>query len=518
MFKSIKTLAFWPAFILIGGAIVFNFANEELFISVFTSLNNMFMLKMGWFANIIAVLCLVVCIWAMVSKFGDVRIGGKDAKPKLSNFSWFSISLCSTLAAGLLVWGPAEPIYHIMDPASAITGLEPNTGDAALFTMDTMIMHWSYIPYAIMTTAAVVFAFMYYNGKEKYSISTQLAPILGKHNSEKAGAVLDGLILFCITIAISASLGQMLLNINYGMEYTLGILSDNFTMLVICVILVVAYVGSAVSGLKKGIKLLADVNVYAYFLLLAGILIFGPTFYILNLGTEGFGSFVTHIFERAMMTGAAHETQWPQWWTTFYWASYFAWTPTLGLFLGSISYGRTIRATIGVNFILNATFGLAWVVLISGTAIERQVHGVIDLITVAIERGVGAVPYEMLGSLPLGFPIAVLYLFIIFISFITSANANVSVMAGLASKGVSLEDPTGSPAYQKIIWGILCAAMAYIIGSLIGTDGLKALCNISGIIAVFIEVGIIASVIMLIFNWRKFDRTGTYKEKIYEEI
>lgn len=519
MFKNIKHLAFWPAFILIAGAVILNFVNNELFISVFNSLNSFFLEKMGWFANILTVACLGACLWAMLSKFGNVRIGGKDAKPKLSNFSWFSISLTSTLAAGLLVWGPSEPIYHIQDPASAITGYEPMSGDSILFAMETMFMHWSFLPYGIMTIAAVAFGFMYYNGKEKYSVTTQLAPVLGKHNGEKASSIIDGLILFAITIAIAASLGAMLLNISYGLEYTVGIKVSNSTMLIITVVLTVLYVGSAVLGLKKGMKVLADWNVYGYIVLLGGLLILGPTAYVMNLGTEGFASFLTHIFDRSMVTGAAHDTQWPQWWTTFYWASYFAWTPTIGMFLGSISYGRTIRQTIGVNLLMSGGFGALWVLIISGTSIERQVHGVVDLITVSVEKGMGAIPYEMLGTLPGGIIFAVLYLLIILISFVTSANANVSVMAGLATKGISLEDPTGAPNYQKIIWGVLAAAMAYIIGTLLGIDGLKALCNVAGIIAIFIQLGIVASVVMLISKWRKYDKTGTYeKDPVDQEI
>lgn len=511
MFKNLKHLAFWPAFILIASAIILDFVNPEAFLKVFNTLNSLFLNNMGWFANILTICCLVVCVWAMFSKFGNVRIGGKNAKPKLSNFSWFSISLTSTLAAGLLLWGPAEPIYHMQDPASAVTGYEPMSGDAVLFAMETMFMHWSFLPYGIMTVAAVAFGFMYYNGKGNYSVTTQLSPVLGRFDNEKSRSIVDGIVLFAITFAIAGSLGTMLLSINYGLEFTTGIESNNFTMLVLTVILVILYVGSAILGLKKGMKFLANWNVYGYIILLGGLLILGPTAYLLNLGTEGFATFLTHIFDRSMMTGAAHETTWSQSWTTFYWASYFAWTPTLGLFLGSIAYGRTIRQTVAVNLLLCGGFGGLWVMIISGTAIERQVHDLVDLVAVSLEKGMGAIPYEMLESLPLGIFFAVLYLLIILISFVTSANANVSVMAGLATKNISLEDPTGAPNYQKVVWGVMAAAIAYIIATLIGIDGLKALNNVAGIVAIFIQIGIVASVIVLISRWRKYDKTGTYQ-------
>ncbi len=509
--KGIKHYAFWPGFILLLAAIIFQFANPDGFFAILSGISGFFMSKMAWFANIVTVICIIVCVWAALSKFGNVRIGGKDAKPKLSNFSWFSISLTSSLASGLLVWGPSEPVYHMMDPAAAITGYDPGSGDSALFAMETMFMHWSFLPYGIMTTAAITFAFLYYNGKQPYSVFSELSPALGRlGEKKKVKDIVDGVILFCVVVAVAASLGQMLLNINYGMGFTVGIESTAMTMLIIVVVLTIIYIGSAISGLKKGIKALADANVYGYGILLAAIVILGPTFYILNIGTEGFGSFLQHFFDRSLVTGAAHDTDWPASWTTFYWASYFAWTPTLGLFLGSISYGRKIRTVVAVNLGLCGGFGALWVMIISGSSIQMQMKGVTDLVATMTEKGFGAIPYEMLSHLPAGFPLAVLYLIILLLSFITCANANVSVMAGLASKEVSLEDPTGAPAVQKLIWGIICAAVAYIVVATVGIDGVKQLANVSGLLAIFIEIGIIASIIILIKKWRAYDKTGTY--------
>ena len=142
----------------------------------------------------------------------------------------------------------------------------------------------------------------------------------------------------------------------------------------------------------------------------------------------------------------------------------------------------------------------------------RIMRGAVRLGKGWCKDGMGAIPYEMLESLPLGMIFAILYLVIILVSFVTSANANVSVMAGLATKNITLEDPTSAPNYQKIIWGVLAAAIAYIIATLIGIDGLKALNNVAGLVSIFIQVGIVASVIMLISKWQKYDKTGTYEK------
>ena len=55
---KIKKLAFWPAFILLIGAIILNIVNEEAFTAVFNTLNNLFMTKLGWLAALAAIVCV----------------------------------------------------------------------------------------------------------------------------------------------------------------------------------------------------------------------------------------------------------------------------------------------------------------------------------------------------------------------------------------------------------------------------------------------------------------------------
>ena len=92
----------------------------------------------------------------------------------------FTVALTTTMAAGVLFWGPAEPIAHYMSPPTEIYGIDPKTPEALKFSMETMFLHWTIVPYAIYTVPAVVFAFMYYNAKKPFSISSEMAPLLGK--------------------------------------------------------------------------------------------------------------------------------------------------------------------------------------------------------------------------------------------------------------------------------------------------------------------------------------------------
>src|SRR3546814_19350815 len=58
------------------------------------------------------------------------RSGGPDAKPLLDRWRWFAVTLCTTIATGILFWGVAEPLFHLNEPPKML-GLEPGSDGAA---------------------------------------------------------------------------------------------------------------------------------------------------------------------------------------------------------------------------------------------------------------------------------------------------------------------------------------------------------------------------------------------------
>ncbi len=102
----------------------------------------------------------------------------------------------------------------------------------------------------------------------------------------------------------------------------------------------------------KGIRILSSINT----VILIGFLLFifatGATGFILKFGMEGFGYLLSHFFESALFTGAAHQDLWPTKWTMMHFANWFAWAPIMGVFLGRIAYGYTVRAYLLFNVVL----------------------------------------------------------------------------------------------------------------------------------------------------------------------
>lgn len=46
------------------------------------------------------------------TKLGNMRICGKDAKPKYSFWTWFAMTLTGGIATGIVTWGVNEPLIY----------------------------------------------------------------------------------------------------------------------------------------------------------------------------------------------------------------------------------------------------------------------------------------------------------------------------------------------------------------------------------------------------------------------
>ncbi len=515
---KLRSMTFFPPFILLSIFVVLSMVSEEGFLETVNTINNWIIKNLGWAASILALCITVVGVVAMFSKFGDVKIGGDDAKPELSNFSWFTIALTTTMAAGVLFWGPGEPIAHLMYPPTELYGVESMTPQALKFSMETMFLHWTIVPYAMYTVPAVVFAFMYYNAKKPFSIASEMAPLLGKYAYRpKVMQVIDAITLFSIGAGMAGSVAQAFMNISGGISKLTGMPSDPRLWLFVGIAVGVVTVATSISGIQKAMKHIANINVYGFAIFLAFLLIFSNASFLFNISTEAMGGFAGTFIERILTTGESVGSQWPQWWTTFYWFSWMSWAPTSGAFMGRIAYGRKVKHVLGMYIGVCASVSAIWMVLVSGTALWIQTSGAADLCD-SYTRGVENVPYDMLSAMPFGGVIIPLFVVLIFLSTITACNSNTIAMAGISTSGINPDDPE-APNWLKFAWGFIAISVGYIMIATIGVNGVKIIANFGGMFAAIIMIGATASLGILIVNHKKYDMTiSSNKDTIFEHI
>lgn len=502
--KKLRNAVFWPPFLLLIAAAIFSFTNRDLFIELATSGNDWLLANVGWLFSLSGLLMLVTVVFVYFSPLGKVRIGGKKAKPMLKLTNWMAITLTTTIAAGVTFWGIVEPIYHLTAPPESL-GLEANSGDAAIFSMASMYLHWTVTPYAIYCIPALMFAFAYYNMRRPFSLSSTLAPLFGDKVSGGWGKLIDALCLYTLALGMAAAMGTSIINLAGGVNYLAGFESGPTLWAIIALVITVTFVISASTGLMKGIRILSDINIKAYIGIIAFLFVAGPTAYILNLGTESFGHFLSNFFKMSLFTGAGAGDLWPQWWTVFYWANWFAWAAIAALFLGRISYGYTVRAFILVNFALPSVFGALWMTIFGGTAIHKQMtEG--KLGDIMINQGPESVLYAVLGDFPLAALIIPIYLFIVFISFVTAADSNISAMGSISSTGITPETPEPG-IWIKVTWGVTIGVIAWIMISFAKIDGIKMLSNLGGVPALILCLLIVFALIKVAKSPEKYDVT-----------
>lgn len=502
--KNLKHGVFWPPFLLLMGAVVLSFTNREAFIAATTNANNWVIANLGWVFSLGGLLMVIACVAVYFSPLGNVKIGGDNAKPLLSFKSWFAITLTTTIASGLTFWGIVEPVYHVSAPPESL-GIEPNSAEAAIFAMSTMYLHWTITPYAIYCVPIIVFGFAYYNMRKPFSLTATLAPVFGNKLNGKGGQIIDAVCLYTLALGMAASMGTSILNVAGGVNYLSDLPSNPFLWAIIAIVAMVTFTASASTGLTKGIKFLSDINMKAFILIAIFLFIVGPTAYLLNIGTESFGNYLTNFFEKSLFTGAAAKDPWPQWWTTFYWANWFSWAAITALFLGRISYGYTVKKVIMVNFVLPALFGAIWMTIFGGTSVYMQMNGG-ELADVLTKSGPEAVLYAVFGALPFAKIVIPFYLFIVFLSFVSGADANMAAMGGISSSGISPKSP--EPGLMiKVVWGVTVTFVSWVMISFAKIDGIKMLSNLGGVPALILELIVLVSLFKIAKSPEKYDLT-----------
>lgn len=68
-----------------------------------------------------------------LSRFGEIWLGGPDARPEFSTFGWFSMLFSAGMGIGLLFYGVAEPMFHyVANPLTEAGGPEVSAYDGRI--------------------------------------------------------------------------------------------------------------------------------------------------------------------------------------------------------------------------------------------------------------------------------------------------------------------------------------------------------------------------------------------------
>ena len=477
-FPRVNKPVFITSGILIVGFIIFGSLFTETAAALFSFLQDFIAEKFRWLFIILFNVALVFCIYLAASRYGDIRLGKQTERPQYTLFSWIGMLFSAGIGIGLVYWGTAEPLYHFMAPPVG----EGQTVEAAKQAMNLSFLHWGLHAWAIYTVVALSLAYFHFRRGLPLSIRSTLYPILGQKIYGKWGHTVDILAVFGTMFGVVTSLGLGVMQINSGLEGLFGIPNTLTVQFIIIAFVTSLACGSLMLGLDKGIKRLSDINMGLTGILLAFMVILGPTLFIFDSFIENVGNYLANIVTLSTWSEAYSGTDWQSAWTIFYWAWWVSWSPFVGVFIARISRGRTIREFVFGVLLIPMTILFFWFTTFGGVAIQMELLAAIspDLVSpglvAAVQADTGSAIFKLVEYYPLTKPITLLIVVMIVLWFVTSSDSASFVIDMLTAGG-----DTNPPKIQRLFWAIMQGVIAAILLAAGGLGALQAAAIVAGL-------------------------------------
>ncbi|WP_372741475.1 BCCT family transporter [Neptunomonas sp.] len=437
----------------------------------------------GAFWQILLLLTFIIGIFLTIGRTGAVVLGGLKA-PEMSTFQWISIIMCTLLAGGGVFWAAAEPMAHFTSPPPLFGG-ETGTTEAAYNALAQSFMHWGFLAWAILgSLTGIVYMYLHYEKGLPLKPRTLLYPVFGDRVMKGAfGAIVDSCCVIAVVAGTVGPIGFLGLQVSFGLEKLFGIPDTYTTQIIILLGLIAIYTLSAVSGVTRGIQILSKANVILAVALMAFILFFGPTAFIIDSYIQSFGIYLDKFIPMATFRASPG---WLDWWTVFFWGWFLGYGPLMAMFVARISRGRTIRQMILLISIVAPVITCFWFTIVggSGLAFELANPGVIS------EPFTGFnLPAALLAiteQLPMGFFVSVLFLILTTI-FVATTGDSMTYAVSMVMTGT--DHPQGS---VRVFWGIMMGVVAALLIS-IGSGGISALQSFIVVTAVPVSLVLLPS-------------------------
>jgi len=417
---------------------------------------------LGWFIILTANGFLIFSISLIFTRYKNIKLGGRDAKPSYTYTNWIAMLFSAGLGIGLLFYGVAEPIGNLNDyPEMLDNNISHNAGKALSLTN----LHWGLHGWAVYASLGLCFAFASYNKNKAFRVSSLLGESV--ENNKPLAAIIDIIAILTTVIGIATSLGFGASQINSGLDFVFNIKLNEF--IIISLITLLGLI-SVCLGLDSGIKRLSQINMIIAVLLVLTVLILGPTIFILNAMVQNAGAYLNQIIQLSTWTEAYNDSVYQNGYTLFYFTWWFAWAPFVSLFIARISYGRTIKEFVIGVLLVPSLIVFIWMGVFGNSAIYQVLNNIGD-ISGAVSQNASTALFVLYDSMSFSIGLSIASLILIVTFFVTSSDSGALVASMLSSrKGAEIDGD--SPLLSRITWAILLGVVAAV---LLAAGGLGAL-------------------------------------------
>ena len=459
-----------PVFAISSGLAIFFSAFVLIFPEKSSFLTDAKDFVVNWFGTLftlsMSVFTLIIFL-LIVSPFGKIRLGGKNSVPEFGFVSWVCMLFAAGVGIGMTFYGAAEPLSYYTGVFGTPLNVSPESEEAYRLAFSATIFHWGLNAWSVYAIIGLSLAFFCYNWKLPLTIRSIFYPLLGKRIWGWQGDVTDIIAVLATLFGLTTSLGLGARQATSGLDY-LNIAPDTLlTQSLVIMFITSLVIFSVYRGLDKGVKVLSNINIGLALVLLAFIVLAGPTLKIIM----AYGKNLIFYFQdivRLSDWNRPDDLEWYHAWTIFYWAWFISWSPFVGMFIARISKGRTIREFLSVVMLVPLLFCTVWFTSFGETAIFQFQEGLGNLSEPVDE--ISLVLFYMLDNLLFPIVASIFSLLMLVLFFVTSADSGSLVINRITSGGKE-----NTPAIQRVIWAIIqgLVAIALLVGG--GSVALEAI-------------------------------------------
>ncbi|WP_347754245.1 BCCT family transporter [Agrococcus sp. ProA11] len=468
VWRQVRRPVFLPAVLIILALVVFAVVYSGTDGNAFVVLKDAITQGVGWWYVLAATGFVAFSLYCGISRIGNIRLGRDDEEPEFSTISWFTMLFSAGMGIGLVFYGVAEPLSHMMTPPGN-AGVEAGTSASGRLAMDLTLYHWGLHAWAIYVVVGLGLAYMTFRRGRPLSIRWLLEPLLGRKRVEGwIGHAVDTVAIVGTLFGVATSLGFGVQQITSGLEF-LGWIegSPTFTIVLIASVTGLATI-SVVSGLDRGLKWLSNINMSLAALLAIFVLALGPTLVLIQAMVANAGSYASALPGLMLETWPLAGDTWAGDWTIFYWGWWMSWAPFVGMFIARISRGRTIRQFVFGVLLAPTIIGVAWFTIFGDSAILRQLAEGDMLVDGAVDANTSL--FQLLDTFPFAAVTSVLAIIIIIFFFVTSSDSGSLVIDILATGGATV-----TPKLTRVMWSVLEGLVAAVLLLVGGSASLTAL-------------------------------------------
>lgn len=433
--------------------------------------------------TIFCYLCLAFLAFLVFSKYGSIRLGGPDAKPEMSTWSWLSCLFMAGCGIGIVFYCQ-EPILHLHN--NPYVGKVH--GDPVSVAYSLAIFNWTINDWIQFAVLGVVISYFHYNkGRD-----LRLSSVLPAKTPEWIKHSIDISMALGVIAGLTTSLGLGVNQISKGFSHVFGITISPY-LLMILIALVATW--SVTTGIHKGIKWLSNIStgiVVTILLFVLGLGIFKlGIFDFIPYMAKGTGLLFLNYFSYNDFYNSASD-EWAAAYPIFFDLWFAAWAAFVAVFVARVSKGRTIR-----QFILGVVgfptfFTILWFGIFGCVGIHYS-----EMIYANMQQDIPSALFIFIQAITgQGFYIILSSLIIVMIClfFITSSDSGSYVVSTLLSKA----NTTGPK--DKIFWAMI---QCFVAMGLYMCGGLALVQSVSVIMGVIVIALIIVGAWFFIYKIRK---------------